>query len=130
MANAKKVEVEKINTGSFDGLLTRESKDLEQETASIISRGVKNEYGDIIREQVTNLDDLSIKLKKMKNINVSNNLMNANRTDESFDGKAWARNHNDITQRIALAKAQVKISDGCYIELFGASYLEQQGLTL
>ena len=130
MAAAKNKEVEVKEKGTFRGLLTRDDASLEKETGDIIARGVKNTYGDIIREQVSSLDKMVMDLKKMKNINVSNSLMSANRTDESFDGVAWARRHNDLTQRIALAKAEVKISDTSYVELFGESYLELQGLSL
>ena len=129
MATKKEVK-DVLQEGSFRGLLTRDSSDLEQETGDIISRGVKNEYGDIVRRQINNLDTLTMELKKMKNINVSNNLMSANRTDESFDGVKWANRHNNLTQEIALAKAQVKISDASYVDLFGSSYLEQQGLSI
>ena len=129
MATTKKKE-EVLEEGSFRGLLTRDDASLEQETGDIIARGVKNTYGDIVRDQISALDKMSMDLKKMKNINVSNNLMSANRTDEGFDGVAWAKRHNDLTQKIALAKAQVKISDASYVELFGESYLKLQGLTL
>lgn len=117
----------KTNTNRFKDLLTRKSKDLEVETADIISRDVKSEYENIVREQVKNIDDLTLRLKKKQNINISNSLLDASRIDEKeFDGAAWAREYDEINQKLALAKAKVKVSDKNFTDLFGYSYLEKE----
>ena len=115
----------------FKNLLTRKSGDLEAETAAIISREVKNEYEAIMREQVSNIDSLTMKLKKKKNINFSNNLQDASRIDDKeFDGASWAREYDELNQRLFLAKAKVKVSDKNFQELFGTSYLEKEEISI
>ena len=82
-----------------------------------------------MREQVRTIDDLTMKLKKKKNINISNNLQDASRIDDKeFDGASWAREYDQLNQKLALAKAKVKVSDVNFHELFGYSYLEKEGL--
>ncbi len=125
MATAKK------DTNLFKNMLTRKSSELEKETADIISREVKSEYDDILKKQVKEIDSLTMKLKKKKNINISNNLQDASRIDDKeFDGAAWAQEYEKLTQELTLRKAAIRVSDKNYKELFGVSYLEKEGIVV
>ena len=125
MAESKK----KAQVPFFDTLLGRDSESVNQATGSIIARTTKKAYESIVSNQVEKIDEMTMELQRMENINVSNNLMDAKRTDEnSFDGKAWALKYDDLTHRIFIAKQKVRVSDANLKRLFGYSYLEQEGL--
>jgi len=126
MANAKTT---KKDTGLFDQLLNRTDKAINAETGSIIGRSTRKAYEGIVSDQVEKIDEMTMELQKMQNINVSNSLMDAKRTDEdSFDGKAWAIKYDTLTHKIFLAKQKVRVSDANLKKLFGYSYLEKEGL--
>jgi len=126
MANAKTT---KKDTGLFDQLLNRTDKAINAETGSIIGRATRKAYEGIVSDQVEKIDEMTMELQKMQNINVSNSLMDAKRTDEdTFDGKAWAIKYDTLTHKIFLAKQKVRVSDANLLKLFGYSYLEKEGL--
>lgn len=119
----------KTTKALFDTLLGRDGKDINKETGSIIARSTKKAYEAIVSDQVEKIDEFTIELQKMENINVSNSLMDAKRTDESsFDGKNWARKYDDLTHKLFIAKQMVRVSDANLNKLFGYSYLEKEGL--
>jgi hypothetical protein len=120
----------KTTKALFDTLLGRDGKDINKETGSIIARSTKKAYESIVSDQVEKIDEFTIELQKMENINVSNNLMDAKRTDESsFDGKTWAKKYDDLTHKLFIAKQKVRVSDANLNKLFGYSYLEKEGLS-
>ena len=115
----------------FSDLLTRKSGDLEQETADIVVRKSRSAYQDIMRDQVSKIDEMKLELKSMTNLNISNNLNDASRMDDkSFDAKEWVSKYDRLTQTIELSIAKVKISDANYEGLFGESYLAKEGLAV
>lgn len=127
--SAAKVAAAKTTMPFFD-LLTRKSKDLEEETANIISRQVKTAYENIMRTHISNIDNLVMEQKKMKNINISNSLLDASRIDsKSFDGAEWVKNYDAISHKLFLAKAAAQVANQSFIEVIGYDYLDREGIT-